>query len=214
MRERGKCYRKTKNGRYEAYVSDHYRFIYLGTYDNKNDAIIAVEQYKDDILRAAVQNFGHEPEDGIIYEDNYLVFSNGDIFNLYGVKMTPSIDRSGYLHGLINGRSQSYHRIIAECFIPNPYNKHDVNHINGIKTDNRAENLEWSTRSENVIHAYKTGLERLVIGVNHHSSKLDYESVRYIRQSNKSNYRLAKELGVDPSTIRDARNKKTWRHII
>ena len=38
--------------------------------------------------------------------------------------------------------------------------------------------------------------------------------VRYIRRSNKSNYRLAKELGVDPSTIRDARNKKTWRHII
>ena len=33
-------------------------------------------------------------------------------------------------------------------------------------------------------------------------------------ESNKSNYRLAKELGVDPSTIRDARNKKTWRHII
>ena len=128
--------------------------------------------------------------------------------------MTPSIDRSGYLHGLINGRSQSYHRIIAECFIPNPYNKHDVNHINGIKTDNRAENLEWSTRSENVVHAYKTGLELPVIGVNHHSSKLDDESVRYIRQSNKSNYRLAKELGVDPSTIRDARNKKTWRHII
>ena len=52
--------------------------------------------------------------------------------------MTPSIDRSGYLHGLINGRSQSYHRIIADCFVHNPYNKHDVNHINGIKTDNRA----------------------------------------------------------------------------
>ena len=49
---------------------------------------------------------------------------------------------------------------------------------------------------------------------------LDYQigpddgSVRYIRRSNKSNYRLAKELSVDPSTIRDARNKKTWRHII
>ena len=61
---------------------------------------------------------------------------------------------------------------------------------------------------------YETGLERPVIGMNHHSSKLDDKLVRYIRQSNKSNYRLAKELGVDPSTIRDARNKKTWRHII
>lgn len=65
-----------------------------------------------------------------------------------------------------------------------------------------------------MIHAYKTGLERPVIGEDHHNSKLDGGLVRYIRQSNKSNYRLAKELGVDPSTIRNARNKKTWRHII
>lgn len=214
MRERGKCYRKTKNGRYEAYVSEHCRFVSLGTYDNENDAITVVEEYKDKRLRESVRNFGHEPEDGIIYENRYLVFSNGDIFNLDGVKMTPSIDRSGYLHGLINGRNQSYHRIIAECFVPNPYNKHDVNHINGIKTDNRAENLEWSTRSENIAHAYRIGLEKPVIGINNHNSKLDDDLVRYIRKSNKTNYRLAKELGVDPSTIRDARNNKTWRYVI
>ena len=115
---------------------------------------------------------------------------------------------------MINGRSRSYHRIIAECFIPNPCNKPDVNHINGIKTDNRAENLEWCTRSENVIHAYKTGLEHPVIGTDNHNSKLNNELVRHIRQSSKSNYELAKELKVDPSTIRDVKNMKTWRHII
>lgn len=214
MRERGKCYRKTKNGRYEAYISEHCKFVSLGTYDNKTDAMNSVERYKDDRLRAAVQSFGHEPEDGIIYKDRYLVFPDGDIFNLDGVKMSPSIDRCGYLHGLINGRNCSYHRIIAECFVPNPHNKPDINHINGIKTDNRAENLEWCTRSENVNHAYKTGLEQSVVGVDHHNSKLDNELVRYIRQSDKSSYKLAKELGVDPSTIRDVRNKKTWRHVI
>lgn len=214
MREKGKCYRKTNNGRYEAYISEHCKFISLGTYDNENDAIDAARQYKDDRLKDTVQSFGHEPEDGIIYEDRYLVFSNGDIFNLDGAKMSPSIDKCGYLHGLINGKSRSYHRIIAECFIPNPCNKPDVNHINGIKTDNRSENLEWCTRSENTIHAYRTGLEQPVVGVDHHNSKLDEGLVRYIRQSNKSNYGLAKELGVDPSTIRDARNKKTWRHVI
>lgn len=214
MRERGKCYRKTKNGRYEAYISEHCKFVSLGTYDNEIDAMNSVKQYKNNRLRVAVQNFGHELEDSIIYEDQYLVFHNGDIFNINGVKMSPSIDRCGYLHGLINGRNRLYHRIIAECFVPNPHNKPDINHINGIKTDNRAENLEWCTRSENVIHAYKTGLERTVVGINNHNSKLDDELVRYIRQSVKSNYKLAKELGVDPSTIRDARNMKTWRHVV
>lgn len=71
----------------------------------------------------------------------------------------------GYLQVVLNKKGdKSYkkvHRLVAENFIENPLNKREVNHIDGNKHNNNLSNLEWVTSSENQIHAYKLGLQKL-----------------------------------------------------
>lgn len=79
-----------------------------------------------------------------------------------GQPMKQTVNRYGYKTVRLskNGSHEfwSVHRLVAIAFIPNPYNKPQVNHIDGNKQNNTVENLEWVTNSENLIHAYRTGL--------------------------------------------------------
>lgn len=96
------------------------------------------------------------------------------------------------------------HRLVGEAFIPNTDNKPVINHKNGIKTDNRVENLEWCTVSENVIHATRTRLIK---------TKLTDIQAMEIFNSNLSQRALAKVYNIHSSIVWRIKNKKAYRHL-
>ena len=103
------------------------------------------------------------------------------------------------------------HRLIAQSFIPNPKNKSDVNHINGNKLDNRVENLEWTTRSENTIHQWKTGLARTPI---YKLKPLDILKIKRLYKTGKySQYKLGGMFGVSQPHIGDIILGQRWKHF-
>lgn len=119
-----------------------------------------------------------------INETKYLISSLGRILNTNN-DFELTINKSGrYGRISINGESYSVHRLVAEAFISNPEHKPQVNHINGLKYDNRVENLEWVTSRENNHHAIDTNLRPTVSYINDCKRKakefLTEDQIKYI----------------------------------
>lgn len=115
---------------------------------------------------------------------NYEISNMGRVKNvIYNTLMSLNNDKDGYLLvGLrnINGRTTCrVHRLVAELFCDNPNNYTTVNHINHIKNDNRAINLEWTTLKNNVIEQNKTlsPLAKTIIYTDKNNNIIEFESI-------------------------------------
>ena len=131
---------------------------------------------------------------------NYEVSNLGNIRNRKTNKaLKPYLTNRGYLTvGFwMDGKKKrvSIHRLVAQAFLQNPDNLTEVNHINGCKTDNNLNNLEWISGSANIFHAYQTGLRNAKL------TSSDKEKILQLLQQGLTHRAIGKMFNVSHSTV-------------
>lgn len=152
--------------------------------------------------------------------DRWLTTRRGARIFRKGVSMTPRIGKSGYLYINLYRDSLSFtkkvHRLVAEAFCPNPRGAVQVNHVDGQKLNNLAENLEWVTASENTRHAVANGLNAPQSGELSHRSSIKNSDVDKIRAKILEGVPLeevARTFGVTRAVVSGIKSGRRWAEI-
>lgn len=153
----------------------------------------------------------------IPFAENYLVSNFGNVKSKrYNKPLKGQLNNCGYYRVQIgNVKNRHFiHRLVAETFLEKDITRDFVNHIDGNKLNNCVENLEWVTRSENDLHAYRNDLRHSKSGENHHNSKLTKLKVNDIKELLSNNYNcvyIGNLFNVNRKTINDIKLGKTWK---
>ena len=141
-----------------------------------------------------------------------------------GLIMKPSLKKNGYLQAcLTKGKGRSYigvHRLVLESFDRYPLPGEQGNHKNGNKMDNCIENLEWSSPSENRVHAFRTGLSKRekILGEKHGHTFLKNGEVYLIKKLAASGMISQRTIGkmfrINQPHVSCIHSGKTWGHIV
>jgi hypothetical protein len=146
---------------------------------------------------------------------NYQISNIGRVKNKNTQKiLKPVLNSGGYYQVFLEKKAVKIHRLVAKSFINDIFDKKEVNHKNGIKTDNRVYNLEWVTASENMKHAYKNGLNSKK-GEKHSRNILKNDDIIkiYENKNNLTQKELSKLYKVGVTQINKILCDVSWTHI-
>lgn len=150
-------------------------------------------------------------------DTGYFIDTEGVVYGKRCI-LKPCPNYKGYLKVYLSCNKEkltlSVHRMVAETFIPNPENKPEVNHIDGDKTNNTVENLEWVTSKENSWHSVNV-LGNL-IGEDYWKSTITNQQAITICEMIQDGYRtidISRKLDINLDKIRSIKKRSTWKHI-
>ena len=143
--------------------------------------------------------------------DDYLITEDGKVINKHNGRALRGYENGkGYLRVSIGKKLRFVHRLVAEKYVPNPNNYPQVNHKDGNKLNNHANNLEWTTNKQNRAHAVQNGLH--MHGDKCPWRKLTKEQVELIRKHSEiPTAEMAKLINISRQTVNDVRKYRPWK---